>query len=45
MEQYQPEEVPGTVITLMGRFNIENMIKQTEKNGISWLAERFYLGQ
>lgn len=43
MEQYQPEEVPGTVITPMGRFNIENMIKQTEKNGISWLAERFFI--
>ena len=43
MEQYQPEEVPGTVITPMGRFNIENMIKQTEKIGISWLYARFII--
>ena len=43
LEQYQPEEIPGTVITPMGRFDIENMVKQTEKYGISWLADRFFI--
>ncbi len=43
MDQYQPEEIPGTVVTPMGRFHISAMVKAVESLGIGWLADRFFL--
>ena len=43
LDQYQPEEIKGSVITPMGRFDIKKMMEQVEEHGIGWLAERFFI--
>lgn len=43
MDQYQPEDIPGTVVTPMGRFGIAGMVKAVECLGIGWLADRFFI--
>lgn len=43
LEQYQPEEIPGTVITPMGRFDARSMVKAVETLGIRWLTDQFFL--
>lgn len=43
MNQYQPEEIPGTVITPLGRFSIETLVKCAENQNISWFANQFFL--
>lgn len=43
LNQYQPEEIPGTVVTPMGRFEIASMVKTVDCLGIGWLAERFFV--
>ena len=43
LDLYQPEVLPGTVITPMGRFDARTMVKTVETLGIRWLADRFFL--
>lgn len=43
LDQYQPEEISGSVITPMGRFNSLSMVKAVESLGIRWLADRFFV--
>lgn len=43
MDQYRPVDVPGTVITPMGRFSIEWLKNTLEQQGVEALAERFFL--
>lgn len=43
LTQYQPEEVPGTVITPMGRFRVQTVLDVVEQLGLRWFAERFFL--
>lgn len=43
LDQYQPEDIPGTVITPMGRFEIQSMVKAVDSLGIGWLADRFFV--
>lgn len=43
MDQYQPEEVPGTAVTPMGRFDIAAMGEAVKTQGIKWLADRFFI--
>lgn len=42
LEQYAPEDIPGTVITPMGRFRLEEL-EQLLEAGIEGLAGRFFL--
>lgn len=42
-EQYQPENIPGTVVTPMGRFQIPTVLEEVSRHGIEWLAERFFI--
>ena len=43
MGRYQPRQMNGTVITYMGRFSIPEMVKMVEQQGISALADRFFI--
>lgn len=43
VEQYQPEEIEGTVVTPMGRFDIKSLAKAVETLGIRWFADRFFI--
>ena len=43
LDQYQPEEIPGTVVTPVGRFSIQNMVEGVATHGIEWFAEQFFL--
>lgn len=43
LEQYAPEDIPGTVVTPMGRFRLETLADIVEKDGIEALAGRFFL--
>lgn len=43
MDQYKPEDIPGTVITPVGRFSARWMLETVEREGIETLAERFFL--
>ncbi len=43
LDQYQPEDIPETVVTPMGRFHISSMVKAVQSLGIGWLADRFFL--
>ena len=43
LDQYMPEDVPGTVITPVGRFSIQWMRELLEQKGVEALAERFFL--
>lgn len=41
--QYQPEAVPGTVVTPLGRFDLAKIAALTEEEGVKTLAERFFV--
>ena len=41
--QYQPEAVPGAVVTPLGRFDLAKMAALTAQEGIAALAERFFV--
>lgn len=43
MGRYLPKQIEGTVITYMGRFSIPEMINMVEQQGISALADRFFI--
>lgn len=43
MDQYQPQEIPGTVITPLGRFSMESLVTCAKSQNISWFADRFFL--
>lgn len=43
LDSYMPEDVPGTVITPVGRFSARWMRETVEQQGIEALAERFFL--
>ena len=43
LEQYAPEDLPGTVITPIGRFRLEELVRTVEEEGIEALAGRFFL--
>ncbi|MCI8422848.1 MAG: hypothetical protein HFF50_04840 [Lawsonibacter sp.] len=43
LDQYMPEDVPGTVITPMGRFSAQWLKTVLEEEGVEALAERFFL--
>lgn len=43
LDSYMPEDVPGTVVTPMGRFSARWMRETVENQGIEALAERFFL--
>ncbi len=42
-DQYMPEDIPGTVITPMGRFSLRWMRDTLEREGVEALAERLLL--
>lgn len=43
LDGYMPEDVPGTVVTPVGRFSAKWMRETVENQGIEALAERFFL--
>lgn len=43
LDSYMPEDVPGTVVTPMGRFSAERLKSALERDGTEALAERFFL--
>lgn len=43
LDAYMPEDVPGTVVTPVGRFSAKWMRETVETQGIETLAERFFL--
>lgn len=43
MDQYRPEDIPGTIITPVGRFSARGMLETLEQKGVETLAERFFL--
>ena len=43
LDSYMPEDVPGTVVTPVGRFSAKWMRETVEHQGIEALAERFFL--
>ena len=43
IDSYMPEDVPGTVVTPVGRFSAKWMKETVENQGIQTLAERFFL--
>lgn len=43
LDSYMPEDVPGTVVTPMGRFSAKWMRETVEQQGIEALAQRFFL--
>ena len=43
LNSYMPENVPGTVVTPVGRFSAKWMRETVENQGIEALAERFFL--
>ena len=43
LDQYTPEEVPGTVFTHFGRFSIQKMLGWVENEGIEPFAKEFFI--
>ncbi len=43
LDQYQPEEIPRTVVTPLGRFDLAKMEALVEQEGIEALAQRFFV--
>lgn len=43
LDQYAPEDIPGTVVTPMGRFRLGELAELLEAEGIEALAGRFFL--
>ncbi len=43
LDQYQPEEVPGSVFTPFGRFSIVKMTGLVEQEGIASFAKEFFI--
>lgn len=43
LDQYQPEEIPGTVVTPMGRFDTRALVNTVQSLSVRWLAERFFV--
>ena len=42
-EQYVPKEVPGTLVTPVGRFSARSLREMAQTQGIEAVAERFFL--
>ena len=43
LDQYAPEDIPGTVVTPVGRFRLAELAELEERGGIEDLAGRFFL--
>ena len=43
LDQYTPEEVPGTVFTPFGRFSVQKMLGWVENEGIEPFAKEFFI--
>ena len=43
LEQYAPEDIPGTVVTPMGRFRLAELVRMLDEGGVEALADRFFL--
>ena len=43
LDQYQPEDIPDSVVTPMGRFTLPQLEDLLERQGIQGLARRFFL--
>ncbi len=43
MDEYQPENIPDTLITPVGRFSVQNKIDSVKRSGIKWFAGLFFL--
>lgn len=43
LDSYMPEDIPGTVVTPVGRFSAQWMRETVDSRGIETLAERFFL--
>ncbi len=43
LEQYGPEDVPGTIVTPMGRFDIDKLAALADGEGLWDFADRFFL--
>ena len=43
LDQYTPEEIPGTVFTLFGRFSVQKMLGWVENEGIEPFAKEFFI--
>lgn len=43
LDSYMPEDVPGTIVTPVGRFSVRRLKDIRDSEGIEALAERFFL--
>lgn len=43
VDQYVPEDIPGTVVSPAGRFHIDKMVDQVQNEGIEAFAREFFL--
>lgn len=43
LDQYTPEEIPGTVFTPFGRFSVQKMLGWVENEGIEPFAKEFFI--
>lgn len=43
LDSYMPEDVPGTVVTPVGRFSAQRLREIAETQGVEAMAERFFL--
>ncbi len=43
LDQYGPEDVPGTIVTPMGRFDLEKLAALADGEGLWDFADRFFL--
>ena len=43
LDSYMPEDVPGTVVTPVGRFSAQELREIAETQGVEAMAERFFL--
>lgn len=43
MDQYQPQNIPGTLTTPLGRFTMDSLNKCADNQDINWFAHRFFL--
>lgn len=43
MGQYVPENIPGTLVTSMGRFSVKNLINRVAEEGVQSFADDFFI--
>ncbi len=43
LDQYQPESMPGTIVSPMGRFSSRSLAEKNGQEGIVWFADQFFL--